>query len=52
MELLDINYLVGFLTRLTILAIQVPFKKNLPVRKALPRHYCSSKATNLHKLNV
>jgi len=31
---LDINYSVGFLTKLTFLAMQVPFKK-ITLRKAL-----------------
>jgi len=36
--------------RLTILAMQDPFKKKLA--QSFARHYCGSITTNLHKLNV
>jgi len=38
------------MTRLTILAMQEPFKKSLA--QCFARNYCSSKTTNLHKLNI
>jgi len=38
------------MTKLTILAMQEPFKKNLA--QSFARHYCSSKTTTLLKLNI